>query len=85
MNKMFKNKKILSWGIIGGILLIVIGFIYDVIFAGIPYQDPTPLMIQKFNFHKNVAGKIELIGLSIMLISLLGIIIKKLIKPIRNV
>ena len=85
MNKMFKNKEILSWGIIWGILLIVIGFIYDVIFAGIPYQDPTPLMIKKFNFHKTVAEKIELIGFVIMLISLLGVIIKKFIKPIRNV
>ncbi len=85
MNKIFKNKKILIFGIIGGILLFMMGVTYDVMFAGIPYQDPTPVMIQKFNFHKNVAGKIELMGAAIMLISLLGIIVKKVIKSNKNV
>ena len=30
-------------------LFILLGFIYDLIFAGIPYQDPTPEMTQKYN------------------------------------
>ncbi len=83
MNTIFK-KKILIWGIIGGILLIIIGFVYEVMFAGIPYQDPTPLMIQKFNFHKTIAIKIESFGLIIMLISLLGIIVKKFIAHLKK-
>jgi hypothetical protein len=46
-----------------GIALIICGLIYDMIFAGIPYQDPTPAMTQKYNFHRFVANAIELIGL----------------------
>ena len=69
------------WGLIGGILIIIVGFIYDVIFAGIPYQDPTPSMTQKYNFHRTVAESIELIGLVLLLISLVGIVLRKFNKP----
>jgi hypothetical protein len=81
MNKIIKNKKILILGIIGGLLLLLIGFMYEVIFAGIPYQDPTQLMIQNYNFHKAVGQKIELTGIVIMALSILGIIINKFLKP----
>jgi len=30
--------------IIVGITIIFVGFVYDVLFAGIPYQDPTPAL-----------------------------------------
>lgn len=39
-----------------GILIIVIGFIYDVMFAGIPYQDPTPELQTRYDFHSSLAG-----------------------------
>lgn len=61
MNKIIKNKKVLFLGIMGGLLLLLAGFVYEVIFAGIPYQDPTPLMIQNYNFHEAVGQKIELV------------------------
>ena len=77
MINIIKNKKVPFWGIISGILIIIIGFIYDLIFAGIPYQDPTPAMTQKYNFHSSVAEIIELIGLSIMMISIVGTVLRK--------
>jgi hypothetical protein len=81
MNKIIKNKKIIILGIVGGLLLLLIGFMYEVIFAGIPYQDPTQFMIQNYNFHKAVGQKIELTGIVIMLLSILGIIVNKFLKP----
>jgi hypothetical protein len=37
--------------IVAGLLLMVGGFVYDVMFAGIPYQDPTPEMSARYAFH----------------------------------
>ena len=38
-----------------GALIVLSSFFYDVIFAGIPYQDPTPELQAKYDFHKSVA------------------------------
>ena len=63
-----------------GVLLIISGFIYDVFLAGIPYQDPTLEMTQKYNFHRSMANTIELIGLAGVIIGIIGSILKKLSK-----
>jgi len=55
-----------------GIMIIFLGFVYDVLFAGIPYQDPTPAMVATYNFHATIASTIRWVGTGI---SLLGIII----------
>ena len=34
-----------------GLSIFGIGFIYEVMFAGIPYQDPTPALQEKFDHH----------------------------------
>lgn len=39
-----------------GMLLVVSGLAYDLRFAGLPYQDPTPDMEARWKFHKSVAG-----------------------------
>lgn len=51
------------------VLLIVIGFsvmfmglIYDVLFAGIPYQDPTPELLAEYNRNKATATRLFYIG-----------------------
>jgi hypothetical protein len=45
-----------------GVLLLIIGVIYDVIFAGIPYQDPTPEMSARYAFHSYIASIFYWIG-----------------------
>lgn len=40
---------------IAGVALIIAGFVYDVMFAGIPYQDPSPELQANWAFHSNVA------------------------------
>jgi hypothetical protein len=39
-----------------GIVIVVIGHVYDVLFAGISYQDPTPELQARCDFHSSVAG-----------------------------
>jgi hypothetical protein len=49
-----------------GIALIAGGFIYDVFFAGIPYQDPTPEMQAGYLFHARVASAIRWLGAGVI-------------------
>jgi len=54
-----------------GIFIFAAGFIYDVRFAGIPYQDPTPAMQQHYNHEAHIAFVIEIVGSCIFLFGLL--------------
>ena len=46
-----------------GVGLFVAGIGYDVIFAGIPFQDPTPEMTASYNRQAAIASAIRNIGL----------------------
>lgn len=39
-----------------GLMLILAGFVYDVFFAGIPYQDPTPELAAAYARHADNAA-----------------------------
>ena len=61
--------------IIAGILVIIVGFVYDVLFPGIPYQDPTSALMARYEFHSRIASITRWSGLGIFVIGgLLGII-----------
>ena len=68
-------------GLLVGFSSIVIGFLYYVMFAGIPYQDQTPELQQRYDFHAGVAFYIEIIGVLILAIGSLlwiaGLIYKR--------
>jgi hypothetical protein len=53
--------------LIAGLLIFVTGFLYDVMFAGIPYQDPTPELRAAYAFHSAVASFLELAGVVVAL------------------
>jgi hypothetical protein len=50
-----------------GLVVFCGGFVYDVAFAGIPYQDPTPEMAADFARHARVASLIRWVGLGLLL------------------
>ena len=54
-----------------GTLLLVVGFVYDVTFAGIPYQDSTPAMQQRYDSHSGIAIALYAIGAVAMLSGLM--------------
>jgi len=56
-----------------GILIVVSGVVYDVLFAGIPYQDPTPELQARYDFHSSVAGWFYKVGGILFLAGLLAI------------
>lgn len=56
------------WAIAGaalitaGVGLVVLGFVYDVLFAGIPYQDPPPELAAEYDRQARVAELISWLG-----------------------
>jgi len=60
-----------------GITIILIGFVYDVLFAGIPYQDPTPALAARYEFHSQVASIIRWSGLIISMIGGIAAIFRR--------
>jgi len=53
-----------------GMAMVLGGFAYDLMFAGLPYPDPTPEQQARWAFHQTVADWIMLAGLGLLLSSL---------------
>jgi hypothetical protein len=51
-----------------GLAVFVGGFAYDLAYAGIPYQDPTPEMAAAYAYHARVASVIRWAGLGLVLL-----------------
>lgn len=51
-----------------GVVVILAGFVYDVLFAGIPYQDPTPELAAHYALHAGIARTISQVGLAFVLL-----------------
>lgn len=49
-----------------GLAVVFAGFVYDVLFAGIPYQDPTPELQARYRHHAGVASAVRLTGSAIL-------------------
>lgn len=60
-----------------GLMLFFVGFLYDVLFAGIPYQDPTPAMIADYAFHAHIASLIRWSGICISILGGILIVVQK--------
>ncbi len=55
-----------------GLGLLIVGFLYDLVFAGIPYQDPTPELQVAWEYHKGVADVIYSVGGLVLLVGLIA-------------
>jgi len=51
-----------------GAVLIIMGFLYDLSFAGIPYQDPLPDVQADWRYHSGIADDAILAGVLIFLV-----------------
>ena len=70
-------KRFWSFGLLLlGIGIIFLGFLYDVMFAGIPYQDPTPALAATYTFHATVASIIRWLGTGIFLLGILVVVMR---------
>ena len=58
-----------------GVIITFLGFVYDVLFAGIPYQDPTPELLANYQYHAQIASLIRWTGLGIFIVGGIAMII----------
>lgn len=63
-----------------GFVLIIAGFVYRVMFAGIPYQDPSPELIARYNLHATIAQTITTSGAIAVLAGIVGGIALRLLR-----
>ncbi len=63
---------------VAGLTAVVAGLAYDILLAGIPYQDPTPELAARYAFHSRVAAGIEAAGLAVALGGLVLGIVRRL-------
>jgi hypothetical protein len=66
--------------VLAGFAVLIFGFIYNVIFAGIPYQDPTPQLIANYVKHTNIASIIYVLGFILVIAGAVLLALKKLTK-----
>jgi hypothetical protein len=58
-----------------GSIVIWTGVLYDVEFAGIPYQDPTPEMESRYRYHSNVASTIQSTGTILLILGMFALLV----------
>lgn len=68
---MLLKRKYLILAFTLGICLIIAGFFYDVIYAGIPFQDPTIAMQKEYLRQQTIAYTIMKSGLAVSLLSII--------------
>ncbi len=66
-----------------GLVLLLAGFVYDVMFAGIPYQDPTPEMSARYAHHARIASSTCWLGFGIALFGCLAGICRLVVRRSR--
>lgn len=62
-----------------GPFLLAAGFVYDLLFAGIPYQDPTPELAASYDRHSAIATVIYWSGILTLLAGLMVMILRFLV------
>ncbi len=67
-----------------GLFVLISGFVYDLMCAGIPYQDPTPEMSANYAWHFHIATTIGLIGLGVFAAGLLAVILRLVMRLFRS-
>ncbi len=70
--------------IVGGLLTILLGFVYMVVFVGLPYPDATLEEIAQQNFHLNITNVIVGVGIVGCLVGLVSGVAKFLFRIFRK-
>lgn len=61
-----------------GIVAFIVGFYYSAIKAGIPYQDPTPEMAEKYTLYMNIGDNLMLLGFIAIVIGIIFFVVLKI-------
>jgi hypothetical protein len=64
--------------IVVGLLFLSGGFLYDILFAGIPYQDPPPALQQQYAASAATAQTFYIIGIVIVLLGIVITVVQRM-------
>ncbi len=67
--------------LVAGLIAVIAGFVYDVLFAGIPYQDPPPGIAADYARHSEVASGIRRAGAALLSAGVLALIYARIARP----
>ncbi len=67
-----------------GLMLLLAGFVYDVVFAGIPYQDPTPELAAGYARHADTAACMFRSGAAVFVAGLVAALIQLVMSHCRK-
>ena len=70
--------------LIAGIFIFLVAVYYDVNFAGIPYQDPTPALEAKYANHRHIASVIYRTGQLIFIAGVVSVLGRFMINRLQN-
>ncbi|MGN0131280.1 MAG: hypothetical protein ACI4AA_02435 [Lachnospiraceae bacterium] len=63
-----------------GVIILSVGLYYYMIKAGIPYQDPTPEMLQRYNSWLKQGEVLSLTGMGIIVLDVFCLIVYRVMK-----
>lgn len=66
-----------------GIAAVGAGLLYDLTFAGLPFQDPSPELHRSWTFHHELAGWIIGAGLAVLSAGAVSALVALLVAPWR--
>ena len=78
------KKKLIIVSSIIGLIILFIGLYYCIVKAGIPYQDPTPEMLEKYMRDMRIGEYLVIIGFCIELINIIIVITNSIIKKLKK-
>jgi hypothetical protein len=64
--------------------LLLAGFLYDLVFAGIPYQDPTPEMAASYASHASIASMIYWSAALVFLAAVTAVVVRSRVRRKRR-
>lgn len=63
-----------------GIMVLAATFVYGAVRVGVPYQDPTPDMLARWNADMRLVNRLFLVGLALVVAGLSGMIVRRFTK-----
>jgi uncharacterized protein involved in cysteine biosynthesis len=70
--------------LVAGVTVFGVGFLYDALYAGIPYQDPPPDLERRYQANSKVASRIEGWGGNLILLGIGVVVVNQVDRRVRR-
>jgi hypothetical protein len=67
-----------------GMSLLLGGFAWNIMFAGIPYQDPPPELAARYAWHARFSATLGWIGILALVSGLVAAVVRRLVQASRS-